>query len=58
MQERLQRDEEASDEGHHSGLQERRRASLTAFLKQHDLQVETGAADEAAQLLEAIPEKR
>ena len=29
MQERLQRDEEASDEGHDSGLQERRRASLT-----------------------------
>jgi len=27
-------------------------------LKQHDLQVETRAADEAAQLLEAIPEKR
>jgi hypothetical protein len=40
-------------------LQVRRWASLTtAFLKQHDLQVETGAADEAPQLLEAIPEKR
>ena len=31
MQERLQRDEEASDEGYHSGLQERRERPSTVF---------------------------